>query len=127
MFGDKWSLLIIRDIMLYGKSSFTEFLRSGGGIASNILQSRLGHLTEAGMLLRRGSINSKTKILYTLTDKAIDLLPVLLEIMSWADKYASNESTDTITKRFRENREAVVKDLREQILKEREVTFLTMV
>jgi DNA-binding HxlR family transcriptional regulator len=127
MFGDKWSLLIIRDIMLYGKSSYTEFLRSGERIASNILQSRLHHLTEAGLLLRRGSINNKTKILYTLTDKAIDLLPALLEIMSWADKYASNESTDTITKRFRENREAVVNELREQILKEREVTFLTMV
>jgi DNA-binding HxlR family transcriptional regulator len=127
MFGDRWSLLIIRDVMLYGKSSYTEFLRSGEGIASNILQSRLNHLTEAGMLLRRGSIGNKTKILYTLTDKAVELLPALLEIMSWADKYASNESTDTIMKRFRENRESVVKELREQILKEREIIFLTMV
>jgi DNA-binding HxlR family transcriptional regulator len=79
------------------------------------------------MLLRRGSINNKTKILYTVTDKAIGLLPALLEILSWEDKDASNESTDTTTKRLRENREAVVKELREQFLREREVTSLTMV
>lgn len=89
VFGDKWSLLIIRDLMFWGKSTYGDFLKSEEGIATNILASRLQTLEENKIIEKLEHPGSKAKNLYRLTEKGIDLLPVLTEIYLWAEKYFS--------------------------------------
>ena len=87
VFGDKWSLLIIRDLMFFKKSTYNDFLKSAEGIATNILASRLKALEENGIIEKSEHPDSKAKILYRLTKKGVDLLPIIMEVYIWADKY----------------------------------------
>lgn len=87
IFGDKWSLLIIRDLMFFGKTTYGEFLKSAEGISTNILATRLQNLEENGLIARREHPESKAKVLYSLTPKAVDLLPVIVEIHLWAENH----------------------------------------
>lgn len=87
VFGDKWSLLIIRDLMFFRKSTYNDFLKSDEGIATNILASRLKGLEENGLIEKLVHPESKAKNLYRLTLKGIDLLPILMEVYIWSDKY----------------------------------------
>jgi DNA-binding HxlR family transcriptional regulator len=87
IFGDKWSLLIIRDMMFFNKSTYGEFLKSEEGIATNILASRLQNLEENKLIEKLEHPDSKAKVLYILTQKAIDLLPIIVEIHLWAEKH----------------------------------------
>lgn len=87
VFGDKWSLLIIRDMMFFNKSTYGDFLKSAEGIATNILASRLQSLEENDLIEKLEHPESKAKVLYRLTKKAIDLLPIIVEIHLWAEKY----------------------------------------
>lgn len=83
-FGDAWSLLIIRDIVYFGKHTYREFLESEEGIATNILASRLAHLERAGILVKQPHPSDMRKEIYSLTEKGLDLIPVLLEIANWS-------------------------------------------
>lgn len=87
IFGDKWSLLIIRDLIFGNKCTYNDFLKSDEGIATNILASRLKGLEENGILEKSAHPDSKAKILYKLTTKGIDLLPIIIEVYIWAEKY----------------------------------------
>ncbi|MGJ4745328.1 winged helix-turn-helix transcriptional regulator [Leptospira sp. SA-E8] len=87
IWGDKWSLLIIRDLMFNKKATYGDFLKSDEGIATNILASRLQSLEENGLIEKSEHPDSKAKVLYKLTQKGIDLLPVFVEIYMWAEKY----------------------------------------
>jgi DNA-binding HxlR family transcriptional regulator len=87
IFGDKWSLLIIRDMMFFQKSTYGDFLKSDEGIATNILASRLLSLEENNLIVKLNHPDSKAKVLYKLTEKGIDLLPIIVEIQLWAEKY----------------------------------------
>lgn len=87
VWGDKWTLLIIRDLMEAKMCTYGDFLKSPEGIATNILAARLRALEEDGMVLKLDHPDSKAKVLYKLTQKGIDLLPVLIEINLWAEKY----------------------------------------
>ena len=87
VYGDKWSLLIIRDLMFGNKCTYNDFLKSEEGIATNILASRLKGLEENGIIEKLAHPDSKAKKLYRLTLKGIDLLPILMEVYIWADKY----------------------------------------
>jgi len=89
IWGDKWSLLIIRDLMLAKECTYGDFLKSDEGIATNILASRLQALEENKMIVKLEHPDSKAKVLYRLTRKGIDLLPVMIEINLWAEKYFS--------------------------------------
>ena len=86
-FGDPWSLLIIRDIVYFGKHTYGEFLASDEGMATNILASRLARLDQQGILMKRPSAADKRKEEYVLTDKGLDLIPVLVEMVNWAADY----------------------------------------
>ncbi len=92
--GDKWTLLIIRDMMIQGKRYFREFLQSREGIASNILASRLKTLEEEGIITKGSDPNHKQKIRYSLTQKGIDLFPILMENARWSLKYKSVDPAD---------------------------------
>jgi DNA-binding HxlR family transcriptional regulator len=87
LFGDRWTLLIIRDIFFNGKSSYREFLQSDEKIASNVLADRLKLLEQEGVLVKKRDPRHKQKIIYTLTEKGIDLLPVLIQIGNWSARY----------------------------------------
>ena len=87
VFGDKWSLLIIRDLMFFKKCTYGDFLKSAEGVATNILASRLQGLEENKIIEKLEHPDSKAKVLYRLTQKGIDLMPLLGEIYLWADKY----------------------------------------
>jgi len=85
--GDKWSLLIIRDIMMNGKNTYNEFLKSEEKIATNVLADRLAMLESAGILATEEHPDSKAKIFYRLTHRGIDLLPILVELILWSDEH----------------------------------------
>ena len=85
--GDKWSLLIIRDLMSAKECTYGDLLKSPEGIATNILASRLKELEENKIIEKLDHPDSKAKVLYRLTKKGIDLLPLMVEINLWAEKY----------------------------------------
>lgn len=87
VWGDKWSLLIIRDLMFAKECTYGDFLKAPEHIATNILASRLQSLEENKMIEKLDHPDSKAKVLYKLTSKGIDLLPVMIEINLWAEKY----------------------------------------
>lgn len=89
IWGDKWSLLIIRDLMFAKQCTYGDFLKAPEGIATNILASRLQVLEENKIIEKLDHPDSKAKVLYRLTRKGIDLLPIILEINLWAEKYFS--------------------------------------
>jgi DNA-binding HxlR family transcriptional regulator len=82
-FGDTWSLLIIRDMVYFGKKTYGEFLASDEGIATNILASRLAQLEQQGILVRKPYEADRRKAAYGLTEKGLDLIPILLDMASW--------------------------------------------
>ncbi len=83
LLGDRWSLVILRDIILLGKRHFRDLLESNEGISSNILSDRLKMLVKAGMLTRSSDPTHKQRIIYSLTEKSIALTPVLAQIAIW--------------------------------------------
>lgn len=86
--GDRWSLLVIRDIIFGNRRHFRELLTgSEEGIASNILSDRLKTLLEQGILTRADDPTHKQKAIYSLTEKGIELLPVLAQMAAWGRKY----------------------------------------
>ena len=86
-FGDPWSLLIIRDIIYFGKKTYGEFLESEEGMATNILASRLARLEQQGILMKRPSLADKRKEEYVLTEKGLDLIPVVAELANWSARH----------------------------------------
>ena len=87
VFGDRWSLLIIRDMMFRGFTRFQNFLDAGEGISTNVLSDRLSRLEAQQIISRQKDPANGRRVLYDLTDKGKDLLPVLLAVIGWAEKY----------------------------------------
>jgi DNA-binding HxlR family transcriptional regulator len=87
MLGDRWSLLILRDMMLRGYSTFSEFLHSDEKIATNILSDRLRRLECYGIISSQQDPADRRKMIYALTAKGIDLAPVLAEMVLWAARH----------------------------------------
>ena len=87
LLGDRWTLLIIRDLIFAGKKHFREFLLSDEGISSRTLAERLQTLQEEGIVTRSGDPSHKLKAIYRLTEAGIDLLPVLATLGAWGSKY----------------------------------------
>ena len=87
IFGDSWTLLVLRDLMFGGKRHFRELLQSDEGISSNILADRLARLVEQGLLTRSVDPTHKQKAIYSLTEKAIALLPVIVQIGAWGSRW----------------------------------------
>ena len=112
IFGDKWSLLIVRDMVFKGLSTYGDFLNGGEKIATNILADRLTMLEAGGIIAKQKHPESKAKILYTLTSKGIDLVPALVEIIVWSEKYHEvHPQAKQFTKQLRKDKVAVVKQI----------------
>ncbi|PJZ44932.1 winged helix-turn-helix transcriptional regulator [Leptospira brenneri] len=112
IWGDKWSLLIIRDLVFHKRRTYGDFLKSEEGIATNILASRLLSLEENGLIEKLEHPESKAKVLYRLTDKGIDLLPILVEIHFWAEKYFKiPKGLQNTLKEAKKDKESFIKSL----------------
>lgn len=85
--GDRWTLLVIRDLMFAGKRHFREFLQSEEAISSNVLADRLNSLVENGIVTRRDDPTHAQKAIYSLSEKGLDLLPVLIAMSAWTQKH----------------------------------------
>jgi DNA-binding HxlR family transcriptional regulator len=116
MLGDRWSLLIIRDMMLRGFKAYKQFLECYEGIATNILADRLRKLVAYGIINTRPDPSDRRKVIYRLTPKGIDLAPVLTEMVLWA---AAHEDTgnQALVQLMRKDKERFVAGVRERLAK----------
>ncbi len=112
IFGDRWTLLIVRDLMLKGRTTFGEFLDGGEGIASNVLADRLSRLEEYGIVERRPHDQDGRRNTYRLTEKGIELAPVLLEIILWAAHHEATAAPASEVAVMIEQRSAYLADIR---------------
>lgn len=109
IWGDKWSLLIIRDLMFKKQCTYGDFLKSEEKIATNILASRLLVLEENALITKLDHPDSKAKVLYQLTEKGIELFPVLIEISLWAEKYYEiPEERKNVLEKAKQNKAAFI-------------------
>lgn len=115
LFGDKWTLLIIRDIIFFRKNKFSEFLASDEKIATNIARDRLKKLTENGFLTKKIMPGKHWTIPYTLTEKAIDLLPVLIDLIEWGAKYGPTWDMEGLIEGASLNRAKTIADLQKKL------------
>lgn len=112
LIGDRWTLLVVRDLVFGRKRHFGDFLASPEGIATNVLSSRLRQLEEEGLVLRRPDPDNARKVIYELTDKGIDLIPVLLELILFGARHdAETEAPAAFVRRVREDRAGLVAEL----------------
>jgi DNA-binding HxlR family transcriptional regulator len=113
MLGDRWSLLIIRDMMLRGFRTYKEFLGCYEGIATNILADRLQKLIAYGIIRAKPDPEDGRKLIYSLTPKGIDLAPVLTEMVLWA---AAHEDTgnQALVKQMKEDKEKFLAAIRQR-------------
>ncbi len=112
--GDKWTLLVMRDMLLVGKQHYREFLASEEGIATNILADRLARLDACGLVERTTDDPRSGKQAYRPTEKGRDLIPVLLELMSWSDQHDPGAVAQrSLVNAYRANPSGVTAALRE--------------
>jgi len=110
IWGDKWSLLIIRDLMLKKECTYGEFLKADEKIATNILATRLQNLLDNGIIDKKDHPDNKLKILYFLTQKGIDLIPVIVEINLWGDQYLTiPDDRKKLLEEIKKDKEAFIK------------------
>jgi DNA-binding HxlR family transcriptional regulator len=103
MFGDQWTLLVIRDIIFVNRRHFNELLtKSMEGIATNILADRLRRLVKQGIITRSSDATHKQKAIYSLTEKGIALLPLLLEMAAWGHKHLPASSLQGLARTLEE-------------------------
>ena len=115
-FGDRWTLLVVRDLMFKGKQSYGEFLRSDEGISTNILADRLKRLEADGIVSKTVAPDNKSKLLYSLTDKGKDLMPIMLEITAWSARHDARTNTpDEFLDQFRSDPDTVLRALRAKL------------
>jgi len=115
IFGDRWTLLIVRDLMFHGKSGYTEFLSSDEGISTNILAERLKLLEAEGIVESRRDPANRRKIVYRLTPKGIDLAPLLTELIVWGARYADTDAPPEVIREMEENREEFLDRVRARL------------
>ncbi len=111
-FGDKWTLLIIRDLMFKTKTSFNEFLSSNEKISTNILADRLRRLESLGIVSKEVSDENRSKLIYSLTRKGRDLLPIMMEITQWSGRYdPQTNAPEVLLKRLEADKLGLIKDI----------------
>ena len=111
IFGDAWSLLVIRDLMFTERRTYTDFLTAEEGMATNILAARLKQLQSDGLIRKHGSGRGAE---YALTAKGLDLLPAMLELIAWSGKHDRRTAAPKeFLARIKSNRTLVTAEIRE--------------
>jgi DNA-binding HxlR family transcriptional regulator len=122
-FGDRWSLLIIRDLMVRGLQTFKQFQESGEGIATNILADRLHKLEVAGIISPAVDEMDGRRVNYRLTEKGIDLAPLVLELLIWGARHEETGASCALLAKMARNRQAILAEVRRR-WRERDATPL---
>jgi DNA-binding HxlR family transcriptional regulator len=112
--GDAWSLLIVRDLMFMGRKTFNEFLNAEEKIATNILANRLQRLEVHGVIEKRRNPADARRYIYRLTEKGMDLAPVLVEMIVWAARHERTAAPAEAIKKMMEDREGFIAEVRER-------------
>ncbi len=112
LLGDRWSLLIIRDLMFRGLRTYRQFLKSDEGIATNILADRLQKLTACGIIAADPGPRRGRKVIYRLTDKGIALAPVLVELILWAARYEKTDAPPAVVRKMDKERGGFIAEVR---------------
>lgn len=105
-------MLVIRDLMVRGYRTFKEFQEAGEGIATNILSDRLRRLAQAGIVSAEGEKSDGRRVNYRLTEKGIDLAPVMLELLIWGARHENTEAPCGVIAEMERNREYVLTEVR---------------
>jgi DNA-binding HxlR family transcriptional regulator len=123
LLGDRWSLLVIRDLMVRGLRTFKEFHESGEGIASNILADRLRRLEGVGIIEAEAALGDARRVNYRLTERGIDLAPVLLDLLVWGARHEKTGASGELIEQLEGRREWFLAEARRRWL-ERDATPL---
>ena len=110
--GDRWSLLIVRNLLFARTTGFNEIQRAGEGMATNILTDRLAKLIAAGVIEKRPDPADGRKWIYSLTEKGFDLAPILLELSRWGVKYQKGIAPDGVLEAYEADRKKFLAALR---------------
>ena len=122
LLGDRWSLLIVRDLMVRGYRTFKEFQESGEGIASNVLTDRLRRLQEVGIVESEAAEDAR-RVHYRLTERGIDLAPLLLDLLIWGARHERSSAPPGLVERMERDREGFLAEVRRR-WKDRDTTPL---
>lgn len=106
--GDRWSLLIVRDMLFADAKTYKQFLASDEKIATNILASRLTTLQQAGIITSEQDPQDGRSLRYRLTDKGLDLVPVLMELSAWGTKYEDGQPPNGILEAWQNDRASFI-------------------
>ncbi len=112
VFGDRWSLLIVRDLMIRGFRTFKEFRESGEGIATNVLSDRLRKLEATGIVTAEVDAEDRRRVSYRLTKKGIDLAPVLFELLLWGARHEQTGAPCALMEKMAGSREQLLAKVR---------------
>lgn len=114
VFGDRWSLLIVRDMMVRGFRTFKQFEGAGEGIATNILADRLHKLEASGIITSEPEQSDGRRVNYRLTEKGIGLAPVLLELLIWGAQHEQTGAPCALIAKMAENRDELLGIVRQR-------------
>lgn len=112
IFGDRWSLLIVRDLLFKKKHEFKDYLAAKEGIATNVLSDRLRRLEEHGIITRSAHPSDARKVDYRLSEKGLDLAPMLVEMVLWATRHEKTVAPPSLIRRMSKDRDNFIAELR---------------
>ena len=116
LIGERWSLLVVRDLLFIGPRTYNQLLSSDEGIATNVLAGRLSHLEEEGIIQARPDPDDGRRRIYSLTQKGLDLAPVVLELSLWGVKHEGGVGPRAEIRRWKTDRAAFLAEMRERWL-----------
>jgi DNA-binding HxlR family transcriptional regulator len=123
IFGDRWSLLVLRDLILKGRHRYKELLAAGEGIATNILSDRLRRLEDHGLIVRQPDDQDGRQVIYRPTEMAVDLIPMLVELVVWGARNDPDTAVPAdFVKQFEHDRDALIASIIAQV--EADTTFV---
>lgn len=118
-FGDKWSLLIVRDLMFKGKRHYNEFLEADENVSTSVLMDRLRSLEEGGIITKGEDTVKKSRIRYSLTKKGIDLLPMMVDMIVWSAQFDSTTAAEkTFVQQAKGDRSKLLDEIRKDLIDE---------
>lgn len=115
IFGDRWTLLVLRDLLLNAHRRYGELLASPEGIATNVLADRLRRLEKRGLVSKARDARDSRQFIYTPTEAAIALVPMLLELITWSARNGGVQVPGQLVSQFEENRERCIAETQDAI------------
>ncbi|MCW3167606.1 helix-turn-helix transcriptional regulator [Chryseobacterium sp. 09-1422] len=126
LFGDKWTLLILRDMIFSKKNSWLEWKNAYEGIAPSVLTDRVNLLTNEGVIMKKVSEKNASKFLYYLTNKGLDLIPLMVDLMEFGSTYHLEGGSKYWLEKIKKNINKTIEDLRAEMITARNEAFPEM-